>query len=314
MPLSTPYVTPAMLTSAPTGVSWSIIPFPRASTQQQYAEQLNVCWRASSIVDTYCAQVLRATVDTEELSGPGAPRVGIQRGTRNGVLVMRRWPVTQVLAVQTALNRTFPRVWTQVPAGLFEIEHPLINVATDMAAASGPDGGSSILVAPGYITWCEGRNGWRLLVSYTNGWPHAGLTQLAAVGAQVLHVDDVTGWAGTSGFIYDGASTEQVSVLSVSATTPLPLPNGAGVAQTGPGTVNLSAPLAFAHSIGVAVSALPANVLWATVLAAATQALESGIDAITIQNLPGSQTVGGHGVEELQMEYELLLQPFRRIV
>lgn len=310
----TPYITPAMLQNAPTGVSWSIIPKPRATGQEQFEEQLNVCWRATSMVDTYCNQVLRATIDTEELSGPGAPRVGIQRGTCNGLLVMRRWPVTQVLAIQTALNRVFPRTWMQVPNGMFEIEHPLINVATDMAAASGPDGGASILVAPGYINWCEGRNGWRLMVSYTNGWPHAGFTQDVAANATVLHVDDVTGWAGTSGFIYDGALTEQVSVLSVAATSPLPLPNGAGTARTGPGTVTLSAPLVNSHTHGTVVSALPANVLWATVLAAAAQALESGIDAITIQNLPGSQTVGGHGVEELQMQYELLLEPFRRII
>lgn len=314
MGLGTPYVTPAMLTSAPTGVSWSLIPLPKATTGQQYEEQLNICWRATSIVDTYCNQVLRATVDTEELSGPGHPRLGIQRDTCNGVAVLRRWPVTQILAVQTALNRVFPRVWTPIPAGLYAIEHPLINVATDMAAASGPDGGSSILIAPGYITWDHGRNGIRAMMSYTNGWPHTSLTLDAAAGASTLHVDDVTGWAGTSGFVYDGAATEQVSVLTATAATPLPLPNGAGTAQTGPGTLTLASPLANAHTSATVVSALPANALWATVLAAAAQALESGIDAIAIQNLPGSQTVGGHGVEALQMEYELLLQPFRRIV
>lgn len=227
---------------------------------------------------------------------------------------MRRWPVTQVLAVQTSPNRLFPRQWTLVPPTQYEIEHPLINVATDTAAADGPDGGSSILLAPGIIDPRCGRNYLRLLTSYTNGWPHASLTATAAVGATALAVDDVTGWAGASGFAYDGGSTEPIAVQSVSATTPLPLPNGVGVAQAGPGTVTLTAPLAYQHTQGVIVSALPANVLWATVLAAATQALESGITAITIQTLPGSEMSSGHGVEDLQMQYELLLQPFRRIV
>lgn len=227
---------------------------------------------------------------------------------------MRRWPVTEVLAVQTSPNRSFPRQWTTVPSSQYEIEHPLINVATDAAAADGPDGGSSILLAPGIVDWCRGRNNLRLLVSYTNGWPHTSLTATASTGATVLSVDDVTGWAGASGFIYDGGSSEPVAVQSVSATTPLPLPNGVGTAQTGPGTVTLTAPLTYQHTQGVVFSALPANVLWASILAATTQALESGIDAITVQNIPGSETVGGHGIEDLQMEYELLLQPFRRII
>lgn len=312
--LGTPYINVQMLMDAPTGVSWNLIPEPQASIKEIEAEVANICWRATSMVDTYANQTLRSTVNTEELTGPGNMRVGIQRGSNNGLLVMRRWPVTQVLAVQTALNATFPRSWTTVASNQYEIEHPLINAATDTAAADGPDGGASILLAPGIIDRRCGRNYLRLLVSYTNGWPHTSLTATAVAGATTLAVDDVTGWVGASGFVYDGGSTEPVAVQSVSATTPLSLPNGVGTAQAGPGTVTLTAPLAFQHTQGVIVSALPANVLWATVLAAATQALESGIDAITIQNLPGSQTVGGHGVEELQMAYELLLDPFRRIV
>lgn len=266
------------------------------------------------MVDTYCQQVLRATVDNETLTGPGAPRVGIQRDTCNGQLVMRRWPVTQVLAIQTSLNRAFPRQWTTVPTGQYDIEHPLINEYTDTASATGPDGGSSIAVAPGYVTDRHGRSGQRILVSYTNGWPHTSLTANATAGATTISVDDVTGFAGASAFAYDGADTEPVSVTSVSATTPLPLPNGVGTAQTGPGTLTLSSPLAYPHSAGVVVSALPANVIWATVLAATTQALESGITSISIQNIPGSQTAGGHGVSDLQLQYQQLLDPYRRVI
>jgi hypothetical protein len=314
--IGTPYITPAMLINAPTGVSWNIIPEPGALQAAQTAEQTAICWRATSIVDTYCNQVLRATVDTEYLTGPGAPRVSVQDGTSNGLLVMRRWPVTQVLAILTSSNRVFPRTWAQVPAGQFEVVHPLINTLTDTASATAPDGGSSIAVACGYIPPLNrcGRNSTRVQVSYVNGWPHTSLTANAAQGASVLQVDDVTGWAGASGFAYDGSVTETVSVLSVAATSPVQLPNGAGTAQAGPGTVTLSSPLVNAHAAGVVVSAIPANVLWATVLAATTQALESGITAIAIQNLPGSETVGGHGVSDLQVEYELLLDPFRRVI
>jgi|SRR5579859_408611 len=314
MPLGTPYITPEIATNAPTGVSWSIIPFPKASSQAQYAEQVSICWRATSMVDTYCRQVLRATVDNEELTGPGSPRVGVEKDTCNGILVMRRWPVTQVLAVATAVNRTWPRTWTLVPAGLYEPAHPLINQFTDSASATMPDGGQKILVAPGYIDWWYGRNGYRVLTSYVNGWPHTSLTQAATATATTLHVDDVTGFAGASAFVYDGALTEPVSCAAVAATSPLVLPNGAGTAQSGPGTLTLSGGLVQDHAAGTVVSALPANVIWATVLAAACQALESGIDAITIQNLPGSQTVGGHGVSDLEAQYELLLDDYRRII
>lgn len=314
MALGTPYITPAMVSSAPTGVSWGDIPEPDSDTATQLAELTNICWRATSIVDTYCNQVLRSTVSNEELTGPGARRMGHQPGTSNGLLVMSRWPVTEVLAIQTAPNRSFPRVWTPVPAGMFEVEHPLINLYTDAASATGPDGGASIVVAPGYIPTLArcGRNSARALVSYTNGWPHTSLTVAANRGDTVLHVDDVTGFTGVSAFVYDGAETETVSVLSVAAASPLALPNGVGIAQTGPGTVTLSSALANPHGVGVVVSALPANVIWAAALAAAAQALEAGITSISVQNLPGSLTQGGTGVGDVQTNYEWLLEPFAR--
>ena len=314
MPLGTPYITPAMLKNAPTGISWNIIPEPRSDGPSQVAEQTNICWRATSIVDTYCNQVLRATVDNEYLIGPGAPRVGIMRDACVGRLVMRRWPVTQVLAIQRSLTRVMPPVWEAVTAGQYEVERPLLNAFTDSASATGPDGAPSILVGPGWVTNRYGRSGQRFLVSYTNGCPHTSLTSAALAGATSIQVDDVTGWTGASGFVYDGSLTETASVLAAAATTPLSLPNGVGTAQTGPGTLSLSAPLTSAHAVGTVVSALPANVLWATVLAAAAQALESGITAIAIQTLPGSETVGGHGIAEIEAAYELLLDPFRRIV
>lgn len=315
MALGTPYVTPEMIINAPTGVAWDDIPEPDATTAAMMAELTNVCWRATSIVDTYCNQVLRATVDSEYLTGPGAPRVSVQQGTLNGLLVMRRWPVTQVLAIQTSSTRSWPRSWTTVPAGQYEVNHPLINSAADTASATAPDGGWSITVAPGFIRPLScGRNSTRVLVSYVNGWPHTSLTAAAVAGAQTLQVDDVTGWAGASGFVYDGSVTETVAVTSVAATSPVQLPNNVGTAQTGPGTVTLSSPLVNAHAAGTVVSALPQNVLWATVLAAAAEVLEGGSMSVAVQNIAGSLTTGGHGVADLATEYELLLEPFRRVI
>ena len=301
--------------SAPTGVSWNIIPEPGATQAAMLAEVTNIAWRATAIVDGYVNQVFRATVDSEQRSGPGDFRINVEQATGNVRWLLSRWPVTEILAMQVAPNAGFPRQWTQVPSGYWDIENPVIGIyGSYVSGGSGGAGGQSILLAPGYASWARGRNGYRLAASYVNGWPHCGLTANASAGATTIQVDDVTGFTGASAFVYDGSTSETVSVSSVSATTPLPLPNGGGTAQAGPGTLILASPLSYAHNAGVVVSSLPQDVIWATILAATVQALESGITAVTIQNVSGSQTTGGHGIAELESGYELLLQPYRRVL
>lgn len=264
-------------------------------------------------MDAYCNQALRATVDNEQLSGPDF-RVTVQNGTGNTRVILRRWPVTQILAVQVSPNAVFPRQWINVPSGMYDIEVPVLGVYGSSAPSASADGGQSILIAPGYAGWWNGRNGFRIQVSYENGWPHTSLTADATAGSSVLHVDDVTAWTGAAGYVYDGSSTETITVSTVAATTPLTLPNGGGTVAAGPGTLTLSSPTTSAHVAGTVVSALPANVLWAATLAAAAQALEAGITSVSIQNVPGSLTTGGHGVTDMKTEYELLLEPYKRVI
>lgn len=249
-------------------------------------------------------------------------------GTDQYMLVMRQWPISEILAIQYACNRP-PLTWNTVASDKYLINHPLIGQYTDTASATAPDGGWSIQVdpcavfppntptggiyGPARAGWRR-RNGLRLLVSYTNGWPHTSLTAPAAADATTIEVDDVTGWAGASGFAYDGSFTEQVAVTAVSANSPLSLPNGVGTAQTGPGTVTLSSPLTFAHDAGTLVSALPANVMQATILIATSQVLDSGIESITAQTLSGSTSLGGTGVADLIGQIKELLNPYRRVM
>jgi hypothetical protein len=145
-----PYITVPMLTSAPTGVSWSIIPKPKASTAEVTAEVTNICWRATSMIDTFARQVLRSTADTEFLNGPGLPRCNVDKDTGNGMLQMRRWPVTEVLTIQIAQAAAFPRVYALVLAGRWDIRHPLI-ASGNSASATAPEGGWTIDLAPGYL-------------------------------------------------------------------------------------------------------------------------------------------------------------------
>jgi hypothetical protein len=327
VPLGTPYVTGTLLTSAPTGVSWQIVPRPRASEAEVAAEINNIAWRSTSILDTFCNQVLRSTVASEQLAGPGYPRCNIDRNTGNGVLQASWWPVTEVLAVQVSPARAFPPVWTPVPAGQYRIRHPVMTVG-DTASATAPDGSWTVDVAPGYIggspwgttpsggfTGAGGGRGSQLVqLCHLNGWPHTSLTGDAVAAATVLNVDDVTGWAGASGFAYDGAATEPVTVASVSAVTPIVLPNGAGTAQSGPGTVTLTSPLAFAHQQGTMISALPAAAIQAAILAAAVQALTGGTDAITIQSVGGEHSSPQPTAEGMTKAYQGLLAHFRRVM
>lgn len=252
------------------------------------------------------------------------PRCNVDRDTGNGVLQMRQWPVTEVLAIQIAPARSFPRAWTPVPAGQWDIRHPLM-YSGDTASATAPDGGWTIDVAPGWIgrcgqgrgaggTWSGGggRGSQRVQVCDINGWPHTSLTATALAGTTALHVDDVTGWTGASGFAYDGAATESLAVASVSATTLFTLPNDAGTAQSGPGTVTLASGLAYQHQKGTMISAFPAVLIEAAIYAACLQALDAGIDAIAVQSLSGERVSSGEAVKDIATEMELILGFFKR--
>lgn len=302
----TPYITPALLTSAVTGISWSTIPFRGASPEEQLAEQLNICARATSMVDTECNQALRATVDTETWTGPGDFRcqnqpTGVTR------LLASRGPVTSIVSGQVSSAAAFPRSWSTIPANQFEPENPLIGVYGTSAPGDAGGGGQGILVAPGWVTWVFGRLSSRIQAVYINGWPHASLTVSAAVGDSTLHVDDITGWDGAAGTIADGGRQEDVSVTAVTPTT-----TGA---ISGPGTLTLASPVAYAHSRGVLCTTLPGSVTQASILYACAQALIRGATATTIQTISGTATGQAGGSPQALSEMAAkLIHPYKRVV
>lgn len=315
--MATPYITPAMLTTAPTGISWNIIPMPRATTAQQFAEQWNICVRATDLVNGEVNQVFRSTIDTEEISVPDFYAT-IQNNTGQVRWVLTRWPVTQILAAQTSPN-VLPPTWSPVTTGAWRIETPVLGVYNSyVPGGSGGSGGQTIYLACGTANWAFGRNGFLTSCTYLNGWPHAGITANVEAGATTVTVDNVTGFTGAAAYIYDGAQSEGVNVTAVAANSPVTLPNDGGTAPGGPGTLTLASPLANAHAgsvpANVVISSIPADVLWATVLASMVQALDSGITAVTIQNVPGSTTTGGHGIQDLELAYQLILKPYKRVI
>lgn len=306
--MPTPYITPAMLTSRPAGISWNVVPTLTADQAAQTAQLEEVCWSATSTVDTYCRQPLRATVKTDTSVGPGLPRLAVDRRTAATTLVTEYRHLVQVAAVQVSLAAAFPPAWSVVPAGQYRPRHPVVTTA---GLSTGPIGGTTIDMASGYVDWSYGRGGWQVQVSYLTGWPHTSLTAPAQAGATSVQVDDVTGWPlGWTGRLYDGTQTEQVTVTDATATQPMTLPNSAGTVTAGPGTITLAAPLANPHPVGAVVSALPPAVLRAAALAASVEALET-IDAIATQSMSG-QLAGGTGV--LATEVEMILDEYRRII
>ena len=305
--MATPYISAAMLQAAPAGLSWQVVPTLTADTITQGGQLAAVCLTASSQADTYLRQPLRATLVTETLHGPGMPRVSISRDTGIATLITRQQPVLSVAAVQVSQAISFPPVQTLVQAGQYRARNPVLMPPAGIPVP-GPSGGNAIDVAPQTITWDHSRGGFDILVSYISGYPPTSLTEAVLAGVSTVDVDDVTGWAGWTGFAWDSPMAEDVTVSSVTATSPVQLPGIAGTVAAGPGTLTLSAPLAWGHDAGTVISAVPGSALHGVALLAAVQALET-IDAIAVQSLSGqSASVGA-----LAEQAELMLDDFRRV-
>jgi hypothetical protein len=294
-------------------VSWSTLPGPRSAPGAQEALELDVCWQATAQVDGYCNQVLRATIDQEELSGPSQRLSVDSNGYTRGFV--SRWPILAVLGARVSPAASFPPQWIAVPTTAVRPFEQLITLSPTVPYGAGA-GAYQVEIAPGYINWAGGRAGWRFEMVYSNGWPHSGLSASVAAGASVVYVDDVTGWDATTvnlvGQAYDGQYDEQFNVISVTANDPLNLPTGGSVVS-GPGSLQLVRPLQFAHQVGVGFSALPPSIQWATILYATAEALTRGATATNVQQQPGSRQSGGGGVEALRKQAEEILQPYRRI-
>lgn len=311
----TPYITPELLTQLPTGVSWrSLIAGRGVPAPQLNAALSTVCATATSMADAYCHQMLRATQDTVQVYAPGprawVPQAGLAR-VRPSKLILTRWPVLSVTGIEVSPN-TFPRVFAPVTAGDWDIADPPSGLYGSSAPGNAGEGTQEILLAPGWLDWSSGHEGWVARVTYVNGWPHCGLTASAAAGDATLTVDDCTGWAvtggpgaapGAAGVLYDASSQETFQVTAASA-------------ASGPGTLTLAAPLTFGHEPGVMGSALPPYVLQATAWYACSIALTRGATATTNREVPGTgQSTGApKGVQEFAEEAELLLNPLRRII
>jgi hypothetical protein len=320
----TPYVTPQMLLAAPTGIVWSTIgPGARPNEAEQFNEQLNLCRRASSMIDGYCNQPLRATLDQETLYGPGDLRFQMQ-SNGNARLLLSRSPVTFVAGGLVSTAASFPAQWTPVPATAFRPATPLIGVFGSTVPSGSDNSGQAVYLQPGYVSWLAGRGGYVVQVAYVNGWPHASLQAPASKGDMTIAVDDCTGWVQPPG---TGTSAITAAMSGMTLAVPPPpagatatmydplyqevISVGAASAAAGPGTLALTSPLAYSHAVGVMVSTLPQSVIQAAILFCVAQALTRGATATTA---PGGGGGGGAGSVDHAGEAELLCHPYRRVI
>ena len=320
-PGACPYVTPDQLYNVqgtlvasqwPTGVQWGTIPGVSgtvpATPAQAFSVLSMICSEATVNAETITYQPLRAVLATEELAGPN-DRLTMEPGmlpyARNGRFLTSRKPVTQVVSVQVCPNSTWPRQWTSLPAGMFEPEYPPPGLYNTNVASGAGEGGQGILFAPGWIDWTMKRNGWRVRAQYLACWPHAALTVAGTAGATQLVVDDCTGWAptvtpsgastGAAGVVYDALGGGQETFTCTSAVSAT---GATGPLAAGPGTITVTPALSFPHGVGIVVSSMPSNIIWATALLSGQAALARGATATTVQTTSGRRQVTGMSLED----------------
>ena len=287
---------------------WSTLPPGTSVTQAQKTSALaSVCLSASTQVDGELNFPIHSVLNTEQLQGPDY-RVTVHNSTKEGRVILSRWPVTQIVSVQVAPAGVYPIQWTTVPTGYWRPEYPVIGRYNSNTPGGSGEGGQAILIAPGYVTWCNGRWGWIVSVQYYHGWPHTSLTAAAAAGATAIAVGDVTAWApftagavGAEGVFYDPAGGQEAVTVTAATVT------------TGPGTLTLASPLAYAHAANVMLSALPSDVLWASALFTGAEALTRGAQATVLQATPGGRG-GLSGKGEMKEHARDILSTFARTI
>ena len=236
------------------------------------------------------------------------------QGTRVGIRYLTGWPVTGILpSVVTTGTFTLSSdvvtvaATTGIAIGSNYIGAPyLAGIALPTSIVVGAPVTASFLPVGTTVTAVSGNS--LTLSNVATGSGTATLIVGYAPGSTLINVDDMTTWGlGVRGTIYDGLNTESVNSASVSGAIMTPTP-------VGPGTITLSTATLLAHLPGVAYSAMPGVIRWATMLAVKVQALERGATAITAQATPGrSSSAGGSAIDRTNKAIATMLLPYRRV-
>lgn len=285
--MSKPYLSLQEYKNAPTALDYGNL-VQGGNQAAQDAELTNAITRASSHIDQYCNQILSATVDTEQQR---------TRFRTDGTVAIhpKYWPVVALTNLSVG----------GYPNQLTAVSDPSLAWLEEQSIIYPLSSGQTTWSSQGALSFAFPANGRQVAyVNYTyiNGYPNAAIAANSSVGATSITVNDPTGiTAGESLTIYDGASTERVTVSSSYT--------------FGSSTVTLAAGTLYAHTAGVNISALPAAIKQAAILITSVYLKIRGDASLTlaVTNTPGQSIVGGQMIGNDMAEAHMLLQPFRRI-
>jgi hypothetical protein len=273
-----PYITVAEYKNAPTSIDYDNL-VVGGNAQAQDAELANAILRASSFIDEYLNQNLRAATQTE------TQRVRI---TSQGTIALHpnNNPVISLSSFEYGAN---PNSLVSLPdcsTAWFESQQiiiPLANMSTTYSSqgplAFGPYGAPRQQVFTKY--------------EYTSGYVN-NLIASATAAASTMTVQSAEGIvAGMTLRIYDGASSERVTVASNYT--------------YGSTTVLLASPLVYTHASGVAFGNLPTTIKQACILITTAFLKVRGDRSLTM-NITTQPSSNGSGAQLYGSEIDLALK------
>lgn len=295
--VSTRLVTITELLQAPTGIDWNAVNESSTTTAAESVEQSNLIDRASSRVSNYIyGRDARCDATTDVETARVARNHTKAYVDNDGWLWFRTdmYPILSVTSMTWAIAGAgdAPATYNSLNTGNLQLygEGNRVNRIADYSQNWG------------YL------DGYGLIkTTYVNGWPNAVLASSANSSASTtsLTVDTTLGMTATAGAIgntftiYDGALTEMATVSSV--TDPTHVVVTALTNAHTPSATNV-----------VGISALPADIKWATILALIDLARVRGQDAMVM----GSVTVQSTAIKPSTAwaEAKDILIPYRRII
>lgn len=287
--LSTPYLTNDEYKRAPTAIDIDNLVFNSSDPVVQENELANVIARASSWIDTYCNQVLGATIETESQR---------TRVSSDGYIKFhpRYNPVIALTALQFGNPSTNLITVNNVASAWIEDQQVLYPYAQSASLYTSqgplqlgtPYAGDTVV----YIKY-----------SYVNGYANTTIVTAEQGDSEIIVASGLGIVAGLQMTIYDGLYSERVTV--------------ADTYVFGSTTVPLVLPLAHDHVSGVAISALPPAIKEACILATTAMLKVRGDASMTMgigtqPNNFGASDVTQDIGDDMSMAMALL-KPYRRI-
>lgn len=241
-----PYLTLDEYRSAPTATGLYALSPAGGSDEAVEAEARRVIARAGAWIDSYCDQPLCASSYTQTTRA---------RASRRGDFVFsaERNPVIKVVSFGYGSH---PGSLTTADPSQAWVERRSIHV---------PGGGATLGLESIQLGSSLPGTEWVTSCTYIHGWASS-VTTVAVTGGNALTLDPTGYVAGRRYTIFDGASTQEVTVTVVGAST-----------------ITVSETL-LAHAAGVRVSDMPEDVTEAAILAVTAFITSRGNEAMVMGN------------------------------